>query len=129
MKPVIRRVTVKNLQESLGKALEKNDNLQLEAQQWQKDCYDARDQKYKLEKSLKGSEARVRDLEWTNSNLKAENKQLNDHLIEEDARAEAFEFVLRLQHGAPVVAPPSKPQGLDAQVAGVSPLYDVYRRG
>lgn len=94
-----------------------------------------RQQRYITEQKIKEAEAKVRDLEYTLAVTKETLRNAELHLAQEDARAEAFEFVLRLQNKAPVVSPEGardlpndlKPHGLDASIYGVSPTYDAYR--
>lgn len=80
---------------------------------------DLYNKKAELEGKIRDLENKLSDAEFRVSQRDALVRSLEIQLAEEDARAEAFEFVIRLQHGAPVVSPEGekRPHGLDAAVA------------
>ena len=96
------RPTIKSLQEELKQSqlrtASAHDRAQAESTE-----------KYRANAALKAAEEKIRCLEFA-AQLAAEREtRLTLMLTEEDARAEAFEFVLRLQHGAPVLGDDAAP--------------------
>lgn len=100
---MIARLTKKQLLESIAA-------LQASLQCANDGASAERGQRYAAEQKVKELESKVRNEATTNAHLREQNRMLELQLAEEDARAEAFELVLRLQYKAelPAVAKSSR---------------------
>ncbi len=93
-----KRVTKKQLLESI-------ESLKAENENFRSSYRNESNQRHSLFEKVKELEKQMCDLNYQRDQLRETARLLELQLAEEDARAEAFEFVLRMQNKYPVVEP------------------------
>lgn len=93
-----------NKQQTINKLTNEIASLLCEMERYKSYLREESSKRAALEKEVR----QLADLRYQLEQAVADNNRLRVALAEEDARAEAFEFVLRLQHGALVPSPVEK---------------------